>query len=97
MDEKTRLEARELYMRAKVYRILALVFAAVGLLIFISLYINNVGGGIFEALHRPSTVLIVLLPFLPSYIFSRLSVKAEKKFTAMMAAHKAKSAADASK
>jgi hypothetical protein len=87
LDEKTRLAAREYFLRARVYRILALVFAATGVLVFICLYMNNVGGGsLFDALRRPSTVLIVLLPFLPAYLFSRLSAGAEKKLAEILAA-----------
>lgn len=91
LDEPTRKKARELFLRARLYRVLALVFAVTGLLIFITLYLKNVQeGGIMAALHRPSTVVMILLPFLPSFLFSRMSQKAEKEFTALMAAHKAK-------
>lgn len=80
MDEKTRLKARELLLRSRIYRFIALVFAAVGLVIFMILYFKYVEGDIINALKKPSLVLIVLIPFLPAFLLSRMAIKAENKF-----------------
>lgn len=81
-QEEKRLQARELLLRARVYRAFALALAVGGLVIFSVLYQKHIGGDIIGALRRPSTVLIVLVPFVPAAVFSWLSIRAENKFLA---------------
>lgn len=86
MDEKTRLEARELLLRSRIYRVIALVFAAMGLVIFTVLYLKYMQGDILSALKKPSLVLIILIPFLPAFVLSRMAFKAENKFAKLLGA-----------
>jgi len=84
VDEATRLKAREQLLRARVYRFLALVCAVLGLVMFLSIYFRYVDGDIIGALTRVSTVLMLLLPFLPACVLSWMAVRAERKFMAML-------------
>ncbi|QQG37457.1 MAG: hypothetical protein HYS17_10060 [Micavibrio aeruginosavorus] len=78
------MQARALLMKSKIYRLLALIFAFTGLLIFVVLYLRNIEGHFFEALRQPVTVAIILVPFLPAIVLSILGQKAEKAFWALM-------------
>ncbi|MCB9996463.1 MAG: hypothetical protein H6869_08525 [Rhodospirillales bacterium] len=84
MDEQTRLKAREFLLRAKIYRAIALAFAIGGLVVFLALYFKHVDGHIMAALHNPKLVLILLLPFLPAFVVSRMAVKAEKNLSKIL-------------
>jgi len=75
-----RLEAKALLMKARLYRMIAMVFAFVGLVVFMVLYFKYIEGNILEALSSPSLVVIILVPFLPAIVISWLSVKAEDRF-----------------
>ncbi len=84
MDEKTRLKARELLLRTRIYRFTAFVFAVIGLLIFLYLYFKDIGGDILTALSNPAIIAIILLPFLPAAVVSWMSVRSEKKLMKML-------------
>lgn len=62
------------------FRFLALVFAAVGTVIFIILYARNVEGTFFSALTNPFIIAIILIPFLPAAVLSFLAGRAEKEY-----------------
>ncbi len=80
MDEATRLKARELLLRSRLYRFIALVFFCLGLALFAFLYYQHVEGDVVAALRRPATVMILLLPFLPAVIFSWMTMRTENRF-----------------
>lgn len=84
MEEEARLQARELLLRSRIYRFVALVFAAIGLIVFMLLYFKYIEGDIFEALKRPSLILIVIIPFLPAFILSRMALKTESRFVKIL-------------
>ena len=84
MDEDTRLKARESLLRSRIYRFTALVFAVLGLVLFVFLFFRYVEGDIMHALKKPSIVLILVLPFLPAAILSRMAVEAEKKLAKLI-------------
>lgn len=84
MDEETRLKAREMLLRSRIYRFIALVFAALGLVMFLYLYFHRLDGDMMHALSKPGTVLVILLPFLPAAIMSWLAVRAENRFMALL-------------
>lgn len=79
MDEKKRLEARELLLKSRIYRVIALVFAVMGVAIFALLYFKFIEGDVLSALRKPHLVLFVIIPFLPAFILSRIAFKAEDK------------------
>ena len=79
MDEETRLKARELLLKARVYKFFAIAFAGVGAVVFISLYFKHIDGHMLSALSRLSTVVMIIVPFLPALLFTFLSGRAEKK------------------
>lgn len=84
MDEKQRLLARDLLLRARIYKFLATLFACAGIVIFLSLYFRNIDGNLFNALARLSTVMTILLPFLPAFIFSWLASRAETRLGVLL-------------
>lgn len=84
MDEKQRLLARDLLLRARVYKFLAALFACAGVVVFLSLYFRNIDGNLLGALARLSTVMTILLPFLPAFVFSWLASRAEARLGALL-------------
>ena len=85
MDEDTRLKARESLLRSRIYRFMALVFAALGLVLFVFLFFRYIEGDILHALKNPAVLLILVVPFLPAVILSGMAVKAEKKLAKLIA------------
>ena len=78
--EKT---AQEYLIKSKLYRIVSLVFVAIGVLIFAIMYIQNIEGRLMQALKEPATIAIFLVPFVPAAIMSMLADSAEKKYKKM--------------
>lgn len=80
MDDKTRLKARELLLRSRIYRFSGLVFACLGVFIFVFLYLSHIEGHFWSSLRRPDLVAMIFLPFVPAAILSMMAARAEKKF-----------------
>ena len=80
MDEETRLKARELLLKTRLYRFIALCFLIMGVALFIVLYLRFIEGDILAALRQPSLIFILLLPFLPAAVLTSMSAKAHKQF-----------------
>ena len=78
IDEK-KVQARELLIRSKVYRILAIVFLFVGIAVIALIYRNVSGGDAARALENPAIIVGMLVTFLPAFVLSLMSSKAEKK------------------
>jgi hypothetical protein len=78
MQEADKKQARELLIRAKVYRLFATIFAVAGAIIFLVLYFKFYGADVMEALRSPSSVLLVIFPFLPAILLSLKAKKADK-------------------
>lgn len=79
MNEQTRLKARELLLRTRIYRFTALVFAVIGLLIFLYLYFKDISGDVLTALANPAIVAVILFPFLPAAVVSWMAARTRKK------------------
>jgi hypothetical protein len=77
MEEETKKQARELLIKSKVYRIIANIFAFVGVIIFIVLYFSYFKGDVMASLRDPITILFVIFPFVPAIILSLKGKKAE--------------------
>lgn len=73
-------KARELVLKARLLRFFALVFALAGMVVFIVLYFQNVGGTFFSALTNPFIITIILVPFLPAFVLSLLAQRAEREY-----------------
>jgi xanthine/uracil/vitamin C permease (AzgA family) len=67
-------------MKAKLLRFFALVFAVVGLVIFIVLYMRNVQGSFFSAMTNPFVIIMVIFPFLPAVVLSWKANKLEAEY-----------------
>lgn len=73
-------EAREMLLKARVYRLFAIVFAIAGLAVFCILYARNVEGTFFSSLTNPFMVVMVLFPFLPALVLSLRASKMEREY-----------------
>jgi hypothetical protein len=67
-------------MRSRLYQLLALITAGVGLIIFIVLYFEHIDGKFDYALRSPSTLVIIVLPFLPAIVLSILAERSRSRF-----------------
>ena len=77
-------DQRKLVIKIHLYRMTAILFAIVGLLVFIMLYSRLAGGDFMQVLRNPLLALWLLLPFLPSSFLFLLTGKCEKKLMAML-------------
>lgn len=80
---KNRLLARNLLMKSRLYRMFALFFAVMGVVIFISLFLSHTDGNFINALRDPTTIVVILVPFLPAVVLSLLAQRTEKQFAAL--------------
>lgn len=99
MNADENKQARALLLRARSYRFFAAVFLAVGVIIFVAIYLKNSGGGFSMFAERPIAILTTLIfPFLPALICSWRASSIEKKLYKMMREKKSTSeAGDTSK
>ncbi len=72
-------------MKAKLYRLMAIIFAMVGTVMFLTLYFKNVDGNIIGALKRPLLLCMMIIPFLPAIVLSRRAHKYRKALLALTA------------
>jgi|GEM_PF-2716162 len=79
-SEDIKVQARELLLRARLFKLFAVIFALMGLFVFCLLFMRHINGNLEQALQRPSTVVIIFMPFLPAFILSFLAKRSEKEF-----------------
>jgi hypothetical protein len=73
-------ELRNCAVKARTYRLFALIFVLVGILLFSYMYTTKLQGRFAQAIQDPFTITIFLLPFLPAFFLSWLASGYEKKF-----------------
>lgn len=76
--------AKELLIKAKVYRIMAVALALAGVVIFGILYLRYFHGDPMVAIQDPMIIIFVIFPFLPAIILSTKSKKAEKALSKLV-------------
>ena len=87
---------RELALKVKTYRLFAVIFAVVGLVMMMYLYHNaSEGGDVMVFLNNQSSIAMVLFPFVPAMIFSSISIRAEKQLKKLVGENKEKKSKDA--
>lgn len=79
---------KESLVKARFYRLFAVLFAIGGLVMFLYLYLDRVEGRLFDALRDPFVVVIILVPFLPAVVLSWLAGKHERLLEKAMDHHK---------
>lgn len=79
--DEQKAEARELLIRSKVYRLLAIVFLLVGIAVITMIYLNISGGDATKVFNNPAIIVGILVTFLPASVFSLMASKAEKKLS----------------
>ena len=84
MGNKPEPTTRELVIKSKLYRFFGLMFAGVGVLIFLAIFFQGYGGDIGEAAKEPTFILIVLIPFMPALVLSWVAGATEKKALASL-------------
>lgn len=72
-------EARKYLIKARVYHIMALIFAVIGLILFIFMYMQYIKGRFYEAIQDPSIIVFMLVPFIPAAVLSFLANRLDKK------------------
>jgi hypothetical protein len=77
-------EARDLAIKARAYRFVAIIFVLIGLMLFAYMYSTKIQGNFQVLLHNPFLVSIFILPFLPAVFLSLLASHNEKKFEEVM-------------
>lgn len=73
-------KARELVLKARIYRICALIFALIGLIMFVMLYMRHVEGAFLSSMTNPFIITIVVVPFLPAVVLSILARRLEREY-----------------
>lgn len=81
-------KARELVIKARIYRMLALVFAFVGLVIFCIMFLRHVEGSFLSALTNPSVVIMIIFPFLPAAVLSFMANRLDRQYQKKYMQHK---------
>jgi uncharacterized membrane protein len=67
------------FVKAKLYRIVSIIFAIIGLLLFFIFSVILIDNDPKVLLTQPWIVIFMLLPFLPAYVLSMLAEKHRKK------------------
>ncbi len=83
-DKKGVQNPRDMLRQARAYEIFGTFFALAGLLTFIILYVRNIEGRLFEAIANPSTLLMIVMPFLPSVVLTNKAKALRKKALLML-------------
>ena len=78
-------QARELLLKSRLYRLLAIVFAGLGLIGFLVLYVARAEANVMNVLKDPFMVVFAVLVFLPAFVLSNISSKAQTDLEKMMA------------
>lgn len=72
------VQARKVILKSRFYRLFAILFAVVGCMVFLGLFMGERGGfALFQSLEP---VLLVLLPFLPAAFLSWYAGRLERKY-----------------
>ena len=90
--KKLKRDARELLIKARLYRFFAMTFAVFGVIIFLFLYFKHIDGRLLESLTDIKTVIIILVPFLPAAVLAAMASRTESKFYNLV--HKSETAPD---
>ncbi len=79
-----RSKQRALLVKARMYRLVSLIFAVMGLVVFAIMYFQNMQGDFIGAMRDPFFIVIVVFPFLPAAILSWMAARAEKKLDTLL-------------
>lgn len=82
----TRRDARKTLIRARLYRVFAIVFAGAGLILFLHTYFTGIEGHLFLAVRDPWLAVMILFPFLPAAALSWYAKRLERRFFKIMEA-----------
>ncbi len=75
---------KEVLVKARLYRMAAFLFAIIGVLLFVVLYVQHVDGDLVRLFSNIRMITIFLMPFLPAAVLSLLSKRLEKKYFNMV-------------
>jgi uncharacterized protein YacL len=66
-------------VKSKLYKIVSVIFAIVGLFMFFFFAITLIGNDPTAIIKQPWIVIYMILPFLPAYVLSMIAEKHRKK------------------
>lgn len=79
---------KRIYVKSKLYRMVAMMLAACGFVVVIVLYVRITGGNPVMAFNNPHYILFILFPMLPAafmaFLAGRLERQTLEKFEEMM-------------
>lgn len=84
VDNDRAMLIRTAYSKAKACSMLGVVFAVTGFFLFASLFWQRVAPDPLKALEDPSTLLIVVFPFVPAMVLSLVARRYEKRYLALL-------------
>lgn len=72
------IQVRKVILQSRLYRLFAILFAGVGCLVFLILFLGGDGG--FSVFRTGGAVLFFVAPFLPAAFLSWYAGRLEKKY-----------------
>ena len=72
-------EAHALFIKAKVYNIVALCLAAAGFFLCVVLHQKITDGNVMVFIEKPMTIFVILLPFVPAAVLQFIANSKRKK------------------
>ncbi len=76
--------ARRHLMQSKIFKIAAIGLTVMAVIVSFMLYSTLANGDALTFVKRPFVILIMLLPFLPAYVFAMMSKKHYRKATKVL-------------
>ena len=89
-DQNTRLKAKELLFKSRIYRLFGMVFAIVGIMILAYLYHVAAEGDPMAVLQNIASIGYILMALTPAIFFSFLANRAHKKLYKLLSENKEK-------
>jgi Na+/proline symporter len=77
-------QARIAYVQSRTYTVLALIFLACGVFVFVMVYNRYVADNLWAALKDLSTMGMILMAFLPALILTFFARRAEKRYLELL-------------
>lgn len=83
--DEQKASAQKHLMWCRVFKLVAALFVAAGVIIFLVSLLNFSKGSIFTLIRNPFLIFASTLPFIPAYMFIYLSIVQRQKIKKIMA------------
>ena len=71
-------------LKARIYRLIGIIFALLGLFLFGATYFEKYQGNLFAAFRDPLFALFILTPFVPAVVLAFMASGCERKAERML-------------